>query len=893
MGEPLRVLLVGSSEREAEILVGELERGGFAVEYRIVPSPDEFAEALHEGSWDISLCDYHAPEIDAENALEHLFHLDPDLPCIVLSKTIGEDIAVKMMELGARDYILKDNLFLLAPAVRRELRDVEERRRRREAESLLRESEARFRAISESAEDAIYLLGEGMFLFVNPKFCEMLEISPEEACSPGFDFMSLVAPGSEGIIEERIRRVQEGKEVSPRYEFTAISTGGRKFEVEASVSYIEIEGKLTTLGILRDISERKRAETAIRESEARFRAISESAQDAIITIDDRQVIHFWNDAATRIFGYSSDEAVGREIHDLIMPAKYLEGPNPRIREFLENRNDAAAGNTIELTALRKGGEEFPVELSVAFFETDHKRYAIGILRDISERKRAEKNLRESEESYHSLFDNSPDAIYIQDRQGRFLDVNRGACEMYGYPREFFIGKTPEPLSAPGRNDMEAVMAHLEKAFAGEPQRFEFWGISADGQVFPKDVLLFKSRYFGREVVIAFARDITARKEAERALRLTQFSVDHSADAAFWMGPDAKFIYVNDAACRSLGYSRDELLSLTVHDIDPNFPVERWPEHWEEIKRRGSFSIESHHRTKDGRVFPVELMLNFIEFEGKEYNIALARDISERKQAEKDREQFERELNQQFHLSQIGLLTSGIAHNLRNPLSLITMQASLMQNILDNACSAVKDGEECMVNTVDVKKTMDRILHAADRINEIIDELMSYHQMNQETGSDRVDVNRVIRSDAAILKADFDLKYHVSIQLELSKSPLWTKADARDIGQIFLNLVSNARDAMQKSQNRIMTIRSGSKRKQGFVWFEVADTGGGIPKSILDRLGEPFVTSKARDAEAKKHGSGTGLGFYMIQRILNRIGGRFEVDSREGDTRIRILLPASG
>ena len=129
------------------------------------------------------------------------------------------------------------------------------------------------------------------------------------------------------------------------------------------------------------------------------------------------------------------------------------------------------------------------------------------------------------------------------------------------------------------------------------------------------------------------RDISQQKRAEELLRLTQFSIQRSSEAAFWITPDGRFFYVNEAACRSLGYSRDELLEMTVHDIDPGFPKGIWTEHWENLKRRGSFSIESYHRTRDGAIFPVETTVNYVKFGGREYNCVFARDITERKRVE--------------------------------------------------------------------------------------------------------------------------------------------------------------------------------------------------------------------------------------------------------------------
>ncbi|MBN1992444.1 MAG: PAS domain S-box protein [Anaerolineae bacterium] len=116
-------------------------------------------------------------------------------------------------------------------------------------------------------------------------------------------------------------------------------------------------------------------------------------------------------------------------------------------------------------------------------------------------------------------------------------------------------------------------------------------------------------------------------------QLAQFAIDRSTDPIFWIAPDAHLVYVNEATCRTLGYSRDELLSMTVFDFDPAFPQEAWPDHWQELKQRGSLTIETKHRTKEGRIFPIEVTVNYLAFDGQEYNCAFARDISTQKEKE--------------------------------------------------------------------------------------------------------------------------------------------------------------------------------------------------------------------------------------------------------------------
>jgi PAS domain S-box-containing protein len=145
-----------------------------------------------------------------------------------------------------------------------------------------------------------------------------------------------------------------------------------------------------------------------------------------------------------------------------------------------------------------------------------------------------------------------------------------------------------------------------------------------------------------------AEEMTQRQAAESSLRITQFAVDHASDSLFLIRPDARFANVNDSTCRRLGYSREELLTMTVFDVDPAFPREAWDSHWREIKERKSFVIETKHRTKTGEVFPVEVSVNYVECEGAEYNFAFARDITERKQAEDDLREGEKQVRRKLN-----------------------------------------------------------------------------------------------------------------------------------------------------------------------------------------------------------------------------------------------------
>ena len=156
----------------------------------------------------------------------------------------------------------------------------------------------------------------------------------------------------------------------------------------------------------------------------------------------------------------------------------------------------------------------------------------------------------------------------------------------------------------------------------------------DGTIFPVEIISNYYVYEGKEYCFAFGRDITERKKTEEKLRLARFTIDKSSDAAFWLDKDAKFSYVNEAACRFMGYTKEELLTMGVQDIDPDFPADVWSQHWQELKEKRTLVFESRHKARDGRIIPVEITANFVAFEGKEYNCAFARDISKRKEAER-------------------------------------------------------------------------------------------------------------------------------------------------------------------------------------------------------------------------------------------------------------------
>jgi diguanylate cyclase (GGDEF)-like protein/PAS domain S-box-containing protein len=237
--------------------------------------------------------------------------------------------------------------------------------------------------------------------------------------------------------------------------------------------------------------------------------------------------------------------------------------------------------------------------------------------------------------YGAIFNAVNDAIFVHDIDtGAILDVNNRACEMYCYSREELLGSGVGRISAdiePYRQ--EDAARYINKAAEGEPQVFEWMAKDKAERFFWVEVSLRRAVIGGKYRVLAIVRDISYRKEDEAVLRLAEFSLESSSDYIFWTNKDGRILYANDAGCISLGYSRDELLGMSVPDIVPSFGNGAWTRHWDEMKMNKHILQQNSMKRKDGSVFPVEVGVNYLEFENDEYICAFVRDITERKRIE--------------------------------------------------------------------------------------------------------------------------------------------------------------------------------------------------------------------------------------------------------------------
>ena len=393
-----------------------------------------------------------------------------------------------------------------------------------------------------------------------------------------------------------------------------------------------MKSRITTHGGREPDSQKEdRSQESSPENLLLFETLAKSAPVGIFQTDQEGKGLYTNDRWREMSGLTAEEALG----DGWLQAIHPEDRQRIATEWTDVVRKGLHGKA-EFRFLRPDGtvtwvygQATPIRNS-----TGEVAGHIGTMTDITDHKRTQQELERTAEHLKILFEYAPDATYLHDFKGTFIDGNQAAEIVTGYRREEVIGKTFFELNILPPSQVPKAAALLARNALGYPTGpAELTLRRKDGNKVTVEVRTYPIRFEEQRLVLGIARDISDRKQAEESLRLSQFSLDHSSDAAFWVAPDGRFLYVSDASCRLLGYSREELLSMAVWDVNMDFSAERWLELWAQIKQKGSMRVESLHRAKDGRMIPVEISTNYLNFGGTEYSFAFVRDISERKQAE--------------------------------------------------------------------------------------------------------------------------------------------------------------------------------------------------------------------------------------------------------------------
>ncbi len=512
---------------------------------------------------------------------------------------------------------------------------------RRTAEEALRTSEANYREIFDSVNDAIFVhdIDTGNVISSNRKTSEMFGYSQDEFQK--FLSESLFSGVSGYTAQDGLKWIRRAAEGPPQlFEWQSRRKNGQLFWVEVNLKRAVIGGETRLLAIVREITDRKQAEQKLQESEERFRQLAENTNQIFwFMTPEPERIHYVNPAFEAIWGCSAEDLYRN-------PRLWVQAIHPEDRDRVDQAfNDWAAGKAasfdMEYRIVRQdGGIRWIRDRGTMVRDAEGRIVRLsGIADDITERKKIEQEVQKAKALLEEAqrisgignweWDVQTSKLTLSDEVYRIFNIRRGESKE---ALEVIMERVhPEDRPALDKSIAEAANKRKENSVN------EFRIIRKEG-----DIRILHARslfqYNSAGAVVGMrgtTQDVTEARQAEEELKLTQFSVDHASISVFLVDRAARILYVNEQACRILGYAREELLAMKIFDLDPNVRVSSWHARWARIKKETPLHFETLHTKKDGSVIPVEITINYIAFSGREYNWAFAQDISERKKTEQE------------------------------------------------------------------------------------------------------------------------------------------------------------------------------------------------------------------------------------------------------------------
>jgi PAS domain S-box-containing protein len=562
----LQVLIVEDSESDELLLIRELRKSGYNMMYQWVKSAAAMKKALKDKPWEIILYDYNLQKFNVTSAIALLKEANMDIPVIIISGTIGAEKNIDYMRLGARDYITKDNLSRLGPVIARELEQVKARKRQKQAE----EDIFKLASIVRFSSEFVGLASlEGKGFFINEAGSRIWGIEPEKIADYSIaDFIP------QELLPMVMREIGNVLETGSRWEgdlpFRNIQTG-EITDVHATGFVIndDVTGEALYLAIIaHDITERKRMEEELRESEQKYQSLFNSSLEPIAVFSGMPPkILIVNPAFVRRFGYTLDEILEGSTDDI------FTGVHPEDRQMVKRhlfgrfRQEDTPGQ-YEFRALTKDGQVCWLEVSASMFSIKGKLYVQAIYRDITERKRMVEELRESENLYRKFFNTSRDCVFITSMKGDWIDVNDVALELFGYAgREELTRVNIPDLYANAQDRIKLIDTIMELGYV---QDYAVDLLRTDGKVI--HALVTATIRYGTDGnatgFMGTIKDITKHKKAEEESRAFASIVRFSNDMVSLTTLEGKMIFLNEAGRKILGIEPDKIGDYSIYDVIP-------------------------------------------------------------------------------------------------------------------------------------------------------------------------------------------------------------------------------------------------------------------------------------------------------------------------------------
>lgn len=804
------------------------------------------------------------------------------------------------------------------------LRDITETK---QAVESLKNSEERFRTFFESSSVGMIITDfYAQFLQVNHEACRMLGYTKEELMAKTLGSITYREDSLSAM--ENVARLLDGSINSYVAERRYIHKDGHLIWGQLNMALLRDQNNepLHFICQLYDISERKQIEEALKKSEEKFHELADQLPEAVFELDLQGNFTYVNKAGLDKFGYTQED-VNRNINvtHLIIPEQRKQAVARMQRRFAGEE----LPDNIEYTMLTKNGTPIQSEVYTSLIIRNNITIGLrGFAIDITERKKAEEKLKDAKERYQTLFENASDAIYIHDLKGNILEVNQVACDRMQYTNEDFKRMNVKNLSTSRYSEL--TQERIDKLIQDSYILFESEHISKDGTIIPVEVNTRLINYDGKTVALGIVRDITQRKQAEKAIKqneerleslykISRYKAGNVQDLLDFALEEAIkltnskigyiYFYNKDKKEFTLNtWSKNVMKECSVQNPQTIYYLEKtgiWGEAIRQAKPIVLNDFHAPHPLKKGYpeghakldkfltipIFSNQDIVAVVGVANKETDydeqdiqqLTVLMDavwkISESKKSEDERRKLQEQLIQAQKIESIGTLAGGIAHDFNNILQVITGYSEMMLSIM-------KPDDILRKNAFEIKR-------AAERASGLTKQLLAFSR-KQEFKNQPVDLNLLINDLHKMLHRL--IGEDIEIILNLTPNLNMTKADPSQIEQLITNLSINARDAMPdggkltiKTENVTLDKNDSSlhaeARPGDFVCLSITDTGAGMTKEVLNHIFEPFFTTK-------EFGKGTGLGLSVAYGIAKQHEGWINVYSEPGlGANFRIYLPA--
>jgi PAS domain S-box-containing protein len=742
---------------------------------------------------------------------------------------------------------------------------------RKETQQNLQEVAKRLEKIVEMGDDGIIVFDEDYKIgFANTVASELTGYPRERLLE--MDFRRLLSERDIGYLDQMHSEVgvDESKRVCTEME--VLTRVGLKRDAEVCITIAKKEkGGMETYAYLRDITGRKRMEREIREATKRFEKITEMGEDGIIVFDENSRIEFANQMASELMGLPKEHIIGREFFSLI---------GKRDEEFLEEmvmRGEGMGQKVCTEMALHTApGQVKETEVCIAPTQSEDGRIkTYAYLRDITERKRFEKELKESEEKFRNLFGRVRHGLFISAKEGHFLDCNQALLEMAGY-----------------QDKGEFLKIDIAKDLYVNPEdRKKFQGL-IEQQGYVKDLEVEFKKKSGEKITVLLTAhvardengevvgyeginiDISDRKRMERELKeandFLMNLIDSSVDGIIATNMRGDILLFNKGAENLLGYQSEEVVGeMNIRSIYPPGVAKEVMEKLRSpdfggVGKLASFPI--FHRRKDGEMIEGDLSASLIYDEkGNEIaSVGIFKDLRERLKMERELREIQQALLQSEKLAAMGRLTSQIAHELNNPIYGIMNTLELLKTEIPPESKR--------------RRILELSLSEIQRLSEMLRNMLSFSKPEEEVRK-RINLNELLEGILLMMERQMR-ESNIRVEVDFDHQISGVMASTNQMRQVMLNMFKNAKEAMPNGGT--LTVRT--TREDQKVSVHIQDTGVGIPEEIRNKIFEAFFTTKQKV-------KGVGLGLSVCYGIIRDHGGEIRVESEEGKgTTFIISLP---